>query len=215
MRFDNLFISYKIGLKDIKSGIPFTKLPLYSKIFIIAIINEIIIISFSFIFNKIIFICISIGLLLFSIAVYLKFHFKKDNLAFMLENHDIPYSEKRMNMTIEILRKYNINIENLDSLDMLIAEAEYEKAKFDLFSKFNIKIIIAIITFITTEMIKIFTLMQVIYILVNLIVLISLIGLFFFFIKYIIKDIFSRYYDELIYDLRQIKIFYIKNINQK
>lgn len=35
MRFCDLFISYKIGLKDIKSTIPFTKLPLYRKIFVI------------------------------------------------------------------------------------------------------------------------------------------------------------------------------------
>ena len=35
MRFCDLFISYKIGLKSIKSTIPFTKLPLYRKIFVI------------------------------------------------------------------------------------------------------------------------------------------------------------------------------------
>lgn len=35
MRFCDLFISYKIGLKNIKSTIPFTKLPLYRKIFVI------------------------------------------------------------------------------------------------------------------------------------------------------------------------------------
>ena len=35
MRFCDLFISYKIGLKGIKSTIPFTKLPLYRKIFVI------------------------------------------------------------------------------------------------------------------------------------------------------------------------------------
>lgn len=32
MRFCDLFISYKIGLKSIKSTIPFTKLPLYLQI---------------------------------------------------------------------------------------------------------------------------------------------------------------------------------------
>lgn len=35
MRFCDLFISYKIGLKNIKSTIPFTKLPLYRKIIVI------------------------------------------------------------------------------------------------------------------------------------------------------------------------------------
>lgn len=43
MRFCDLFISYKIGLKDIKSTIPFTKLPLYRKIAVVAIFSIIII----------------------------------------------------------------------------------------------------------------------------------------------------------------------------
>lgn len=39
MRFCDLFISYKIGLKSIKSTIPFTKLPLYRKIFVIILLQ--------------------------------------------------------------------------------------------------------------------------------------------------------------------------------
>lgn len=38
MRFCDLFISYKIELKSIKSTIPFTKLPLYRKVFIIILL---------------------------------------------------------------------------------------------------------------------------------------------------------------------------------
>lgn len=39
MRFSDLFISYKIGLKEIKSTIPFTKLPLYRKIAVITLFS--------------------------------------------------------------------------------------------------------------------------------------------------------------------------------
>ncbi len=37
MRFCDIFISYKIGLKNLKNTIPFTKLPLYRKIAVIAL----------------------------------------------------------------------------------------------------------------------------------------------------------------------------------
>lgn len=51
MRFSDLFISYKIGLKDIKSTIPFTELPLYRKIFIIIFLTGIIISGILLIFK--------------------------------------------------------------------------------------------------------------------------------------------------------------------
>ena len=41
----------------------------------------------------------------------------------MLQQHYAPYSEKRINMTINVLKDYRIDIQNPDSLDMLIEEA--------------------------------------------------------------------------------------------
>lgn len=49
MRFCDLFISYKIGLKNIKNTIPFTKLPLYRKTFVIILLADEII-SYIFLF---------------------------------------------------------------------------------------------------------------------------------------------------------------------
>ena len=42
----------------------------------------------------------------------------------MLQQHYAPYSEKRINMTINVLKNYRIDIQNPDSLDMLIKEAK-------------------------------------------------------------------------------------------
>ena len=52
MRFCDLFISYKIGLKSIKSTIPFTKLPLYRKIFVIIFFASAIISGILLIFKQ-------------------------------------------------------------------------------------------------------------------------------------------------------------------
>jgi hypothetical protein len=136
MRFCDLFISYNIGLKDTKSTIPFTKLPLYRKVFL-AIFLTLIISSILLIFIQNIFSFIPMGLSLILLIIFAIIDSKKDNLSDMLEKHYIPYSEKRMNMTIEVLKKYNIDIKNLDSLDLLITEAKYAQIQCDFFSQFK------------------------------------------------------------------------------
>ena len=102
MIFSDLFISYKIGLKDIKSTIPFTKLPLYRKIFTIIFLVGIPISGILFIFIQNIFSFIPIGFILIALIIFTIIDSKKDNLKIMLENHYIPYSKKRMDMTIEV-----------------------------------------------------------------------------------------------------------------
>ena len=218
MRFSDLFISYKIGLKDIKSTIPFTELPLYRKIFIIIFLTGIIISGILLIFKQNIFLFIPIGL----IFIFVIIDSKKSNLSLMLENSYIPYSEKRMNMTIEVLKKYKINIENVDSLDMLITEAKYAQAECDFLSQFEKpfkilgSIIIPIVVFIVNKISETATPTD-IYNMAELVIILVLLifSLIFSFIP-IIKDLFYREYNkytELIYDLRQIKIFYTKKIS--
>lgn len=70
MSFNNLFISYKIGLKDIKSTIPFTELPIHRKIFIIIFLTGITISGILFIFMQNIFLFIPIGLILITIIIF-------------------------------------------------------------------------------------------------------------------------------------------------
>ncbi|MFR5263548.1 MAG: hypothetical protein ACLTE8_06450 [Christensenellales bacterium] len=222
MRFSDLFISYKIGLKDIKSTIPFTKLPLYRKIFIIIFLAGITISGILFIFIQNIFSFIPTGFSLIALIIFSIIDSKKDNLKDMLENHYIPYSKKRMDMTIEVLKKYNINIENLDSIDMLITEAKYAQTSCDFLSQFKKPfktlgaIIIPIVAFVAKKISEATTPTKMLNMATLAIILILLIfSLIFSFIP-IIKDLFYRdynKYNELIYDLRQIKLFYAKKSN--
>ncbi len=224
MRFSDLFISYKIGLKDIKSTIPFTKLPLHRKIFLVIFLTGIIISGILLIvFKQKFFSFIPAGLSLISLIIFSIIDSLKDNLNIMLKNHYIPYSERRINMTIEILKKYNINIENLDSLDMLIDEAKYAQIQYDYLSQFKTpfkilgSIIIPIIVFVAKKMSETATQTQMLNMATLSIILILLIFSLIFTLTPIVKDLFYRdynKYDELIYDLRQIKLFYSKKSNQ-
>lgn len=220
MRFCDLFISYKIGLKDTKSTIPFTKLPLYRKVFLVIFLTGIIISGILLIFIQNIFSFIPMGLSLISLIIFAIIDSRKDNLSVMLENHYIPYSEKRMNITIEVLKKYNIDIKNLDSLDMLIMEAKYAQIQCDLFSQFKKPfktlgaIIIPIVVFVAKKISETATETQMLNMAVLTIILILLIFSLIFSFVPIVKDIFYidyNRYDEFIYDLRQIKLFYPKN----
>lgn len=220
MRFCDLFISYKIGLKDTKNTIPFTKLPLYRKVFLVIFLTGIIISGVLLIFVQNIFSFIPAGVSFFSLEIFFIIDSQKSNTEIMLENYYIPYSEKRMNMTIEIFKKYNIDIDNLNSLDMLIEEAKYEQIKSDYLSQFKkpFKLlgstIIPIIIFVAKKISESATETQMVNMAALTIILILLIFSLIFSFVPIVKDIFYRdynRYDEFIYDLRQIKLFYSKN----
>ena len=159
------------------------------------------------------------GLSLISPIIFAIIDSKKDNLSVMLENHYIPYSEKRMNMTIEVLKKYNINIKNLDSLDMLITEAKYAQIQCDLFSQFKKPfktlgaIIIPIVVFVAKKISETATETQILNIAGLTIILILLIFSLIFSFVPVVRDLFYRdysRYNEFIYDLRQVKLFYSK-----
>lgn len=118
MRFCDLFISYKIGLKDIKSTIPFTKLPLYRKIFVIIFFGSAIISGILLLFTLTLASYISIVLGALSFIVFIIIDSLKRNLKVMLKEHYTPYSEKRMNMAIDVLKNYEIDIHDFESLDI-------------------------------------------------------------------------------------------------
>lgn len=222
MRFSDLFISYKIGLKGIESTIPFTELPLYRKITIVIFLIGIIISGILYIFIQNIFSFTPIALSLISLIIFAIIDSKKSTLSYMLENYYIPYSKERMDMTIEVLKKYKINIENVDSLDMLITEAKYAQAECDFLSQFKKSFktlgstIIPIVVSISKKISEIATLTDIINIGALEIILILLIFSFIFSFLPIIKDLFYRDYNkytELIYDIRQVKLFYAKEFS--
>ena len=219
MRFCDLFISYKIGLKDIKSTIPFTKLPLYRKVFLIIFLIALIISGILLIFMKNLFSFIPIGLSFLPIIVFFIIDSRKNNLKTMLKKHYIPYSENRMNMTIALLNEYNISIDNLNALDMLIHEAKHSQVQCDYLSQLKkpIKIlgatIIPIIVFVAEKIGNATTQTEMLYMAIEVIILILLIFSLFFSLAPIIKHLLCRdyyKYDPLISDLKQIKLFYAR-----
>lgn len=219
MRFGDLFISYKIGLKGIKSTIPFTKLPLYRKIFVIILFASTIISGILLVFKLTLASCIPMALGILSFIVFLIIDSLKRNLEVMLKEHYTPYSQKRMNMTIDVLKNYGINIQNFDSIDLLIEEAKYAQIHCDYIAPLKKPfktlgaIIIPIVVFVAHKIGDAATQDEMILMAAQVIVLILLIFSLILLLTPTIKEILYldyNKYNELIYDLRQIKLFYAK-----
>ena len=229
--FKNLFISYKIGLKNLGKPIPFHKNSLCMKILIIFSFICIIISIILSMFIQYLFLTIFFAIL----GIILLIIYDNNTLNYRLEECFIPYSEKRRKMIIDILKKYKINTENLDSIDMLIEEAKFAQMESGIFEEFKIpfkrsrELIFVLfgtiagkitdkfkwsqIETFARKIMENFTDSQIMIVTILLIDLILLIFLFDFFNEYILKKIFySDYYkyNEFIRDLREIKLFYIK-----
>ncbi len=219
MRFCDLFISYKIGLKGIKSTIPFTKLPLYRKVIVIILFASSIISGILLIFNQTWASFIPILLGVISMIVFFIIDSMKTNLEVMLNEHYTPYSEKRMHMTINVLSKYRISIHDCESIDMLIEEAKHAQIQCDYLAplKKPLKtlgaIIVPIVAFVAQRIGNAATQDEIITMAALIIVLVLLTFSLIFSLTPIVKDLLYRdynKYDDLIYDLRQIKLFYAK-----
>lgn len=201
MRFRNIFISYKIGLKDINSTIPFAKLPLYRKIAVIATFAITI---------------ITLGIGIVSLGIFIIIDSKKTNLELMLKEHYSPYSEKRMHMVIDVLQRYNIDIHNTNTIDLLIEEAQIQ-SDYLLPLKKPLKtlaaIIIPILVYVAEKIGDTASQDEMITMAAQVIIIVLLLFSLIFSLSSVIKDIFFQdynKYNELIYDLRQIKLFYTK-----
>lgn len=147
MRFCDLFISYKIGLKNLKNTIPFTKLPLYRKIAVITTFAITIVSVLLLMFKLQIasFFTFVIGIV--SLLVFIIIDSKKNNLELMLKEHYSPYSQKRMDLVIKVLQEYGIDVHNINKIDLLIGEAQKAQIQSDylLPLKKPLKILTAII----------------------------------------------------------------------
>lgn len=222
MRFCDLFISYKIRLKNIKSTIPFTKLPLYRKIFVIILFVSTIISCILLIFQQTWASYIPMGLGILSLIIFFIIDSTKRNLEVMLNEHYTPYSEKRMLMTKNVLENYEIDIHNKSSIDMLIEEAKLAQIQCDYIAPLKKPfktlgaIIVPIIAFVAQKLGNTATTDELVTIAAQVIVLVLLIFSIIFSLTPIVKEILYRdynKYNDLIYDLRQIKLFYSKENN--
>ena len=125
-----------------------------------------------------------------------------------------PIPKKELNMTINVLKDYRIEIQNPDSLDMLIEEAKRAQIQCDYIDplKMPLKtlgaIIFPIIAFVAQKIGNAATTYEIITMAVQVIILILLTFSLIFSLTPIIKDILYR--DYKYDDLRQIKLFYAK-----
>ena len=219
MRFCDLFISYKIGLKGIKSTIPFTKLPLYRKVFVIILFASAIFSGILLMFKQTWASYIPIILGIISMLVFFIIDSLKKNLKVMLNEHYSTYSEKRMQMTIDVLNNYKINIHDFESIDLLIEEAKIAQIQCDYLAplkkplKTLAAIIVPIVVYVAEKIGDSTSQNEMIIMAAQIIAIVLLIFSLIFSLTPIVKDILYRDYNkygELIYDLRQIKLFYAK-----
>lgn len=216
MRFSDFFIEYKIALKDTNRLIPWTDLPLYRKVFIIlTFMSGVCSIIFALLKLSICF-CVTIIVFLALLIVFAKIDAQKKNMQKMLDNHYSAYSQKRIDILINLFNKYHLDIHDMETIDLLIEQSEKAKIENDplLPIKKPLKllgtIIIPIVIYIVKKITEIYTVNELVYYALILIVLI----ICFFSIGYeliqIAKDIFYsdfNRYNELSYDLNQLKIF--------
>lgn len=224
MRFCDFFIEYKLGLKEIKNLIPFTKLPLYRKIaivilFVIGVIGLIFCATQKLILAIVTFSIVIIILIIFSII-----NSTKKNLRNMLDNHYKLYSQKRMDMIISVLNIYDIKATDTNTIDLLISEAKTAQIQFDyllpLKKPFKAlgAIIIPIVIYAAQKIADAVTINEILNMSLQIIFVIICIFSIIIAIFPVIKDICYRdynKYNELLYDLNQIKIFYSKDTTNK
>ena len=217
MRFSDLFISYEIGLKSIKSTIPFTKLPTYRKVFMIFFIASMILSGIIWLITQRYFSAIPMGIGILSIIIFWIIDSRKNNLQIMLNDHYAPYSRRRMQMVIDVLAEYNINIRDLKSIDSLIEEAKLAQKEYDYINdiKKSFKALkamtIPIIVFIAEKIGDNVKTNEMIEMAIVLMTIIILIFALIFLLEPIINELFHinyNKYQKLIDDLRQIKLFY-------
>ncbi len=138
----------------------------------------------------------------------------------MFEKIHNDLSKEHMDMVINVLKKYNIDINDQNTLDLLIHEAEISKIKCAPFQKLKINLstlgtafiynLPSIVSIILTLKIK----GEILFNIIKLIVYTVIISLITFcLVVFIIKVLFFSdhiKYDQFIEDIRQIKIFHSK-----
>ncbi|MDO4318035.1 MAG: hypothetical protein Q4C48_07465 [Lachnospiraceae bacterium] len=142
----------------------------------------------------------------------------KKNLREMLDNHYIVYSQSRMAVLVDTFKKYGLDIYNSCTIDMLIEQAEKTKNEINSFSlplkkqlKFFVGTLLSVVIYTAKEIADVATIDELLF----FVVLLAAILFYFFFLAItfgsLVRDIWNKrvaLYDDLIYDLNQLKIFY-------
>ena len=216
MGFNVFFMDYKLGLRNMEEKNHWNELTKLRKKYIISEISLMLILFLFFAFiapeDWIRFMgCAVVICTLLPAVIWIIKDIRKRR---MIEESYIPYSIAKTNMLIALLEDYGINLDKRDSvdkIDLLIQQAEENKIKDNPFIDVNklLKlfgaIIIPVIAYIATkyaegkpveELIALVSFLVIAFVIVFLVIFLT-------------RDdnISLDIYDELIYDLKQLKIF--------
>lgn len=216
MTFSEFFTEYKIGLKNIRSRIPWRELPLYRKICLIILgILFIFSIIFFLIQNVLLGYIFTFAIIILSIIV-IAIDSSKKNLEQNKKQFYSPYSRKRMRMLVQLLKKYHVEITDLEKIDLLIQQAENCRDEYNPFLalKKSLKWIasasVAIIVWMAKVVAEEFSVNELVVICLQIAVIIFSLGALFMLLFPVIRNfVYNDFkkYNCLIYDLKQLKIF--------
>lgn len=220
MRFCDLFIEYKLILKQIDTPIPFKKCPRYRQLLLIMLIMVAVVIIWGFIAfwatDNLIYYFIAFSIFFIFLVVVNLVDGTRKNTEYLLEKHYKKYSRMRMESLKNLLFKYNIRPNDKEKLDLLLEEINDAKIKNDFlqpikkYVKLFYVLVISVIAYTCARVGEELTIIQLlrislVYCSVALIIVVVLCGL------RAVKDWIFRdgyYYDQLASDIRQIKVFH-------
>lgn len=217
MNFDILFAKYCELVESKRQKMPFkTKLLLFTFVFLmfaIAVLFSVYIFTSNW--KYLLSFAISLALFL-SFLVFLSFKSKVKTAGF---ENELEKSEKYINEVIEVLKQHNVDINNTATIDLLIEEAkEKQKSNFSVgFSKaitMLSSLYYLIVTLVCKALYDKYGFWKLIIFLSFAVFFFFIISVFFQFAKSFVKLNFEFKYmnhNKFIYDLKQIKIFYVGN----
>lgn len=217
MRFSDFFINYKLGTKEIKTTIPFKELPLFKKIFMMLLfVFAVLGIIFALLdYSKVAFAFIFTMIIL--VIIFIVIDSRPKNLSNNLTNYHIPYSQERMNMLCELLSNYKINLSDCNKIDLLIEEAKHEQTHCDYYNTLKTPfktlsaLIVPIAVYIAKNYANSLSSNEITALAILAIPLIICFYAILFAVTPMFKDLINRdynTYENLIADLKQVKIFY-------
>lgn len=235
MRFKDFFMEYKLGLKKIGSLIPWKELPFYRKVFIFLLIVFFCVFAiFSLLKERIIssecFFNVSIGLVIIFLVlmvIFFAIDLNEKNCRNMLENQYKPTSKKRVTMLVNLLENYGINIDTddaFDRIDLLIQQAEESKINENPLKPFKkaLKIIRVIIgacivppiLYVVNKIADQLSIQNLVALIIYYVTVLAILFVLVFALVFVLQPVIMmiiypdcKKYDELIYDLKQLKIF--------
>lgn len=239
MSFHNLFLQYKLNLREIKkeskrlASQSSNDLSFWNQL-----LNQLLlyIAPIGFLSTLIFFLTVGVyyAFAPFTISIFVVIIItiadsKAETIKQKLKSQCIPIAELRMSKMECLLNSYNIKFTNITTLDWLIEEARYAQVKYDYLAQFkkyfqHLKsVLLVVIGFMTAVFVEISRQTQIFsktspaeiaFLSLQIILLIVACWGFYISASNILKDLFYleyNKYEEFIYDIRQVKLFYSNN----